>query len=308
MTKLLTLFSHATGLNTKDDPTREVVDEKIGIKNLSSAVNVTIDNTGGINRRQGYNQTVSGEFHSIWSDQGSCFAIKETVTYGSIMQIGVDLLATGVRANLTKNKRMSFLDWNSETYYTNGFQNGVINNGVSSAWPQGSYAGPDTTRQFENAPVGSHLAKHKGRMIVAEDNVIWFSEPYAPGLFDKSRMFWQFGTRIRMVKSVTEGLFVSDENNTYFLSGSSPLDFEQKTIAPYPVHEWSVAHDMLELDDLNLDQKGLGIIWSSPKGICIGLPTGEFVNITKDKLTYPTSFNKGACLTCGYHVINTMYY
>ena len=35
--------------------------------------------------------------------------------------------------------------------------------------------------------------------------------------------------------------------------------------------------------------------------------TNKMKNITKERLDYPKAYNKGACLVCGYHVINTMY-
>ncbi len=307
MPKLLNLYSGTSGLSTQNDPVREVFDSKTGLRSLSSAVNVTIDNTGRISRRQGYVQIVSGEFHSLWSDSGECFAIKETSTYGSLMQVGTDLQATGLRASLTKDKRMAFLNWNNDTLYSNGFENGIVINGVSFDWPSGEYEGPETSRQFSEAPKGTHLAKFKGRVIIAEDNALWFSEPYAPGMYDKSRMFWQFADRVRMVAPVESGVFVSDEKYIYFLQGSSPLDFIQKKVADYPAHEWSLAHDKLELEDFGYDEVGLGSLWSSQEGICVGLPSGKLQNVTKDKLEYPLRYNKGASLTCGYHVINTMY-
>lgn len=307
MADTINLFTGASGLHTKIDPVRIRFNGKTGISDLSSAVNVVIDNTGRVSRRKGFNQKEAGEDHSMWCDGGDCFFIRETATYGSIMQVGTDLTSTGIWSGLVKDSRMSFLDWNGDTLYANGHQHGIIIDGVRSAWPIGTYDGPTTSRQFSPAPIGSHLANVGGdRVVIAEGTTLWFSEPNAVGLFWKV-LYWPLPTRIRMVKSVDSGLFVSDEKNTYFLSGKSPLDFKQKRIASYPAYEWSVAHDMVELDDLDLGEDGLGIVWSSPKGLCIGLPSGRMINLTKERLDYPTAYNKGACLVCGYHVINTMY-
>jgi len=300
------LFIGASGLNTTVDPVRVKFNADAGISDLSSAVNVTIDNTGRVSRRKGFNQREAGEDHSIWCDGGDCFFIRETASYGSIMQVGTDLTSTGIWSGLVKNNRMSFLDWNGDTLYANGSQHGILVNGVRSAWPTGTYAGPTTTRQFQDAPVGTHLAAHNGRVIVSVDNALFFSEPYAPGLFDL-KLFWQLPTEIIMVRSVDSGLFVSDKNDTYFLAGTSPLDFIQRKVVSCPAHEWSVAHDDVELEDLGLDEVGLGIVWSSKQGLCIGLPSGRMRNLTKERLDYPLAYNKGACLVCGYHVINTMY-
>ena len=306
MADTINLFTGASGLNTKINPVRIRFDARAGISDLSVAVNVSIDNTGRVSRRKGYTQKEAGEDHSMWCDGGDCFFIRETATYGSIMQVGTDLTSKGLWSGLMKNSRMSFLDWNGDTLYANGHQHGILVGGVRSAWPVGTYEGPQTTRQFQGAPIGTHLASHDGRVVVAVGNALFFSEPYAPGLFNL-KLFWQLPTEIIMVISVDSGLFVSDKDNSYFLSVTSPLDFTQKKVAPYSAHEWSIAHDMIELDDLNLDSGGLGIVWSSPQGLCVGLPSGRMKNITKERLAYPTAYNKGACLVCGYHVINTMY-
>jgi len=301
------LFTAASGLNTKLDPVRLRYNAEAGVSDLASAINVNIDNTGRVSRRQGYDLKTAGEHHSIWCDGGDCFLIEETASYGSIMRVASDLSVSGIRSGLTKDKRMSFVDVNDITFYSNGFENGQIINGVSSAWPEGTYSGPSTNRNFSPAPIGQHLAFYMGRIIIAVGNVIWFTEPYSPGMVDKTRMFWQFSSDVRMIKPMDKGVFISDSRATYYLDGSSPHDFIQKRIATYPAHEWSSATEYVELDDLDLDEKGEGAIWSSPEGICIGLPSGRIRNLTKERLDYPKAYTKGASLICGYHVINTMY-
>lgn len=305
--RLSTLFTRTLGLNTVDDPSTSIYDEDTGIRDLTAAVNVSIDNTGRVSRRKGRNKVVSGEFHSLWSTSTDSYVVEETPSWGSIMRVGTDLQVYGVQSGLSKNKRMSFLDWNGDTLYSNTVNNGIIVNGVSAAWPVGTYEGPKTTRQFDKAPVGSHLEKHQGRVVIAVDDALYFSEPYAPGLFNL-KLFWPMESRILMVKSVDTGLFVSDELKTYFLSGTSPLDFIQTEEASYPAHEWSVAHDEVELVDIGLgESEETGVIWSSEEGVCIGLPNGKIKKVTKRRMEYLKTYNKGASLLCGYHVINTMY-
>lgn len=304
---VIDLFTSASGLNTTVDPVRLKYNSEVGISDLATAVNITIDNTGRISRRLGWNLKEAGEFHSLWCDGGDCFVIKETETYASIMQVLPDLSVYGVRAYLTKDKQMSWVDVNGVTYYSNTFQNGFIKNGISDAWSIGTYTGPDTSRSFTSVPLGSHLTFYKGRIVIAMGSTLWFTEPNSPGLVDSVRGFWNFASDILMVKDVEDGLFVSDSNATYFLRGSSPHDFVQDRVATYPAHKWSVCTDKIEIDDLELNEDGLGVLWSSSKGICIGLPSGRIRNLTKERLNLPKAYTKGASLLCGYHIINTIY-
>ena len=95
--------------------------------------------------------------------------------------------------------------------------------------------------------------------------------------------------------------------STWFLQGTAPNDFRQIKVASYPAHYGSVATDYVEIDDLDFGEAGEAAVWSSGKGICLGLPSGRMVNLTKERLVYPQSFINGACLIKDYHVINTIY-
>ena len=105
-----------TGLNNKVDPVRLRYDPEQGVSELSEATNITIDVTGRAQRRLGWNLVTAGEFHSIWCDGGDAFAIQETPSWGSIMLVAPDLSVSGVLSGLSKNKRMSFVDFFGVTY------------------------------------------------------------------------------------------------------------------------------------------------------------------------------------------------
>ena len=66
------LFTGASGLNTKVDPVRVQFNAAAGVSDLSSAVDITIDNTGRPGRRLGWNLKTVGELHSLWCDGGDC--------------------------------------------------------------------------------------------------------------------------------------------------------------------------------------------------------------------------------------------
>jgi hypothetical protein len=156
--------------------------------------------------------------------------------------------------------------------------------------------------------VGQHLAYFNTRWYISVDSVLWVSEPYAPGLFDKARGFIQFDSHIRMIKPVDTGIFISDSNNTWFFAGKDYTDFEQRLVAPYPALEWSEAIDYINAADLGLEIVGRCALWGSQEGAIIGSPDGRAINITEDKIVYPNIGAQGASLLRNKHFIHSMFF
>jgi hypothetical protein len=188
----------------------------------------------------------------------------------------------------------------AQTFYSNGVENGVIEDGISTAWPVHSHVGADTTRSFSAAPVGTHIAWFAGRMLIAEDNVLWISEPFAYGKFNQAKGFVLFGSTIRIVKPVQTGVFVSDANKTWFLEGTDPAQWVQKKVTDFPGHEWSDAIGHLESGEL----RG-SAVWSSDHGLIVGLLDGTILNVTEEKLIYPAG-SVGASLIDKEIIINSI--
>lgn len=99
-------------------------------------------------------------------------------------------------------------------------------------------AGSTTTGEFEYAgnnaalvlpcrtlgahtfPVGTITAYWRGRVLVAQGDVLWASRPNAPHLSDW-RDFRPFGARITAVLPVADGVFVGTDQDLIFLSGTT---------------------------------------------------------------------------------------
>ncbi|MEN8250665.1 MAG: hypothetical protein ABFS32_17155 [Bacteroidota bacterium] len=300
---LVPYFKSSTGLNTKVDPTRIGYDPETGVSDLALAVNITHDDTGRPYRRNGYELLQTGSYHSLFCDGGDCF-----VGIGKgLWQVGTDYSLTGVRGDLS-GSRIGFLQRGSETYYCNDFQNGVIKNGQSFNWPTGIHEGPETTRQFSEAPIGRHIAFFNGRWYISQGNTVWISEPFAPGLFDMARGFLQFKSAIRMIKPVKEGIFISDSKAIWFFRGTDPSEFSQKQLTAYPVLEWSDAIDYIEGYEIGLETPGLCALWGTVEGAMIGTTDGRVVTLTKDKIQYPKIGSQGSGLLRGNRFIHSMFF
>ena len=109
-----------------------------------------------------------------------------------------------------------------------------------------------------------------------------------------------------MVKPVDGGLFVSTSKAIYFLEGLVPGDFTQKKRASYPALEWSDAIDYVNGTDIpEFEIEGLCALWTTPEGAMLGTPTGNLINLNKNKVIYPHG-TKGASLLRGLNFIHTI--
>ena len=287
-----------TGLNNKLDPTR------LG-QALASAVNVDIDDTGRVSMRRGNVLLEAGSYHSIFCDGGDCYIMKDIGGSASLFQVGTDYALTGVRSGLTEFARVSYAQVGDLIYYTNGTENGFLDSGVSAAWPAHSHVGPDTKRTFTGAPIGKHIACFAGRMWVAVDNILYYSEPFAYGKYNLAKCYFLFETDVKMIKSVDEGLFVSDSEKTWFLGGTNPAEMVQRRVDGVPAHEWSDAVGYASGNDFGKYELGQVAVWSSDSGLCLGLQNGTIFNVTTEKLLYPAG-STGACLIDKGVIINSI--
>jgi hypothetical protein len=296
----MNFINGVSGLNTVVDPTRVQYDPKTGVSDLSVAVNIDIDDSGRPGRRQGFTSAQAGNFHSLFCDGGGCYVGKDKALY----QVGSDLSLTGVRSGMS-GEQIRYCQVLNDIYYSNGTENGIIRAGVSRAFSSDTYVGPDTNRHFAAPPVGRHLAHYRSRIYISDGPVLWWSEPFMYGLFDKAKGFIQFGSDIVMIAPVASGLFVSDRSKTVFLRGV-PGGFEQETVCTYPAVEDTLAIDKVEGMEIGLQEPGLCRVWSSPEGAIMGTSGGQVINLNKDKVVYDENVTSGAGLLRGYQFIHNM--
>ena len=156
------LYVASTGLNTVTDPVRINYDEETGISDLGVAVNVTIDQTGWISRREGYTPISTLDVHSMYSDGDMCVFVSDSVLYQLLQDYSTVVLKTG----LLSNEKMAYAHVNGDFYYTNKLDLGIVRaNGTHEEWVAQSYVGQTTNRVFDGPRAGSHLAFFSGRAM-----------------------------------------------------------------------------------------------------------------------------------------------
>jgi hypothetical protein len=133
-------------------------------------------------------------------------------------------------------------------------------------------------------PPGDILEYHNGRIYIANNNILWFTEALRYGLVKPMKGFLQFPKRITVVKAVDDGIYVAAVK-TYWISGVDTPQFHQREVLPYGgVYGTGV-------NIPNFD----AVAWFSKKGIVFGGENGEVLNIMEDRVAVGT-YGYGAML------------
>jgi len=290
------IFWGSTGINNVVDPTRIAFDYRKGITDLAFGVNIDIDDTGRPSRRKGMERQRQGRWTGLFDCGGYAIGILAATLY----VIERDFSIRGIR-NVTEGSRLRAAIAGGKTYYVTGHEVGIVHHREALAWEAGSYVGPDTRREISGPPIGHQVAFYNGRMYVAAENIIWYSEPFSYGWFDLARNFIPLPDRIRMIAPVADGIYVSDDEGTYFLHGGTPMEFARRQVQTAPAIEGTdVRCDGHKLHALQLS--GPVQIWTSTDGIIVGANSGQTINITEGRLTYPPARYGSAAVIGGRYV------
>ncbi len=299
--KQINIFRGVAGLNTKQHPVSLTQLEE-GIIELAEAVNIDISNRFKPYRRPGQVSTsVTMPGHSFYGAGDFGLFVSGT----SLMQLSNSFGTTTVRSGLTANAPMSYTEQAGKIFYANGHEKGYIQGGSHSPWvaPESPNTVVDSSRNFSSPPVGHKLITAFGRIFIAQNNVLWFTEPFAPFLVDMARNAFMFDSNIREIIAVADGLFVSTNTKIVFLAGANVKEMTQLTVAEYPIIPGTVARtDSLDMPDI--DVRGIIHIATTSRGICVFGNNGNFQNLSNYKVDLPTASKGSAYIYKGKYVVN----
>jgi hypothetical protein len=122
-------------------------------------------------------------------------------------------------------------------------------------------------------PAGEIVRFVNGRLHVAAGNILYYSLPYAPGLYDPVSCYIPFPDPITMVETVPNALYVATETTTYFIDDDI-AKAELKPLLPYG----AVRRTSGTLPNEN------SCWWMSARGAVIGDEKGTVRNLQEDQL------------------------
>ncbi len=266
---------------------------------VRSANNVDIDSEDMMHMRVGILQELlSGNFHSLWSDEGDlCFVVKDndliqiTNVYksGAIWMASYSIVLAGVGST-----KMNFVPVGHKTFYSNLVVNGYIENGVVHSFP--NVDNTKLSNSFKTKMIGGNLIEYfNSRLYAARDEVIYHSDAGNPFVMDTRKNFFTLGGGVSMLLAVKDGLYISHGSKVAWLGyqGEAKLgghdlaipDFNYKLLLDVPAIKGSSV--AIERMDLGKDPQMRGligrcIIFSTSIGIFMGLPGGYVKDLTSD--------------------------
>jgi len=143
------------------------------------------------------------------------------------------------------------------------------------------------TRFLEPLPFGHFISNNGSRLFVASENMLAFSSPFRPHLWDSRFNFVLFESTITMLAPTTNGYYVSDGESVKFLQGNDPEQWVLDSIDADPAiyNSASVIPGSHISQDLN--QSDSVVIWLSRTGHIAGLPNGSILRLNPGQLDLP---------------------
>ena len=211
------------GKNNVADPARILPSE--GTSFLTECRDADIDDELMVHRRAGFGAPcVSGSgIHSLWSNGNICLFVQGP----DLKRLNPDYTTTTVLPGVGP-ARMVYVEVAGTVYLTNGTVIGYVREGAFTTIT-------DPGQTYKTPMIPGHLIEYfNGRLYVARDNEIWFSDPMALIRTDKRRNFKQLPSRVTLLSAVDDGIYVSDLERTYFMGGGEPGEAVLAEKANYP--------------------------------------------------------------------------
>lgn len=148
------------------------------------------------------------------------------------------------------------------------------------------------TQHLSPLPSGSLMTYALGRLWVAADNVVWYSEPLYYGLTNLAHNYFIYGKDVSLLIGLEEAVIVVADGH-YSLVGSSDTEIQQAKLLSYGAPKGNVVYS--EVSKLGLEGLGIGAAWLSDKGFVVANGQGAIVNQTEGRVAMP-SYDEAAVM------------
>lgn len=241
---------------------------------LLNALNVDSDDSKKLHRRRGRALIDDESTHSFWSNKTSALCVQGGVLKEVIINLNTMIPTYTTLLSGAGNTPMIFQDVADMVFFSNSNVFGYISEHVV-------HGIPEVTQTFKKRMIGGHLMEYwDSRLWVFQDSILTYSDAAMPMVRDERHNFVSFNGRGKMLKAVSDGLYISDTECCAFLQGGEgdPPKFKFTTVANSPCIEGMAIS--IEGEDIGEGISGKVVLWATSEGCFLGLPQG----ITK-KLT-----------------------
>jgi hypothetical protein len=141
------------------------------------------------------------------------------------------------------------------------------------------------TLNLKPTPSGQIVRHINGRLYVARNQKVLFSEPGKPHLTRPAQGIYMFSDYITLLEPTQDGIYVGTKQGVVFLSGTDPYDVKQIHVSSYAPVEHASARIPGEKFDVPVDD--LPVWWGADGVMVVGLPGGQLKQLTRDRLAAP---------------------
>jgi hypothetical protein len=214
---------------------------------------------------------------ALGRESGTSIASKITIPDNSSIQFSIPLNSD---PNIVKiNVYCSNL--NGTVLYYN--QSSSLNTTVTIG-STGNQSSPLRTFNLDSAPYGSNITFRSGRMYIAQDNILWFSEPMLYEYYNLSNNYIEFSSEILEVLPVEDGMWICTNDGVYYMNSGEPgvakIDRKEcvKTLRG-SAQKFSGSY-------VHLDNTPIGYKWfiTTDVGIFVLFNQGLIINVTSQNV------------------------
>jgi len=136
------------------------------------------------------------------------------------------------------------------------------------------------------APNGHLIRYAHGRMLIAQDNILWYSEPFAYEWWKPHSNFYVFEDRITAIMPTEGGMWVAADK-LYYLMGKDITQVRRKEVEPVKVVEGSDVKIVGSY--IFIENTPIGYKWlvTTNKGIYVCFNDGIALNMTEKNVSFP---------------------
>jgi hypothetical protein len=278
-----------------------VAAERLGPRDLQTAINIDLDDSGQPRRRRGYALMLTGAWSNVRGPlAGKTYGVRDGVL--GIIRPLPDFSSLGVSVGTAP---VAYTEVNEEVYFSSANASGVVdqNEAVSDwgrtagqgLWDSPVYQPTETLgavagQLLGDPPKARCIAYYKGRIYLAAGKTLWATELFRYHYVDRTKGFMQFEHEITLVMAVADGLYVGTMGGLYFIQGilgsfrlqqitSGAVLFGSGVEVPSQlVHPQARQQDM---------PASTAAVMMTADGVLAGMDSGVVFNLTQTRVLLP---------------------
>jgi hypothetical protein len=124
-----------------------------------------------------------------------------------------------------------------------------------------------------------------GRILLADGNVLWETDPYQYELVDAVGGYKLLESEITFLGGVSDGVFIGTQTGVFFMGGTFDAAQLTRVSTRRAPNQQPQQIDMSDV--LKGDAPGVGVLFLTDGGVCVGMPGGQLVNLTNKIFEFP---------------------